>query len=53
MIKDLRMWIADVYTKHGYVAVLVVIAVIVALILLVSYATGYDVASIANWIGEQ
>lgn len=50
-----RFWnfVGDAYAKNGYVAVLVIAVVVVVLVLAVSYATGYDVASIMEWLGAQ
>lgn len=43
-------WIKDIYTKHGYVAALVTIAVLVALTVGVSWFAGIDVQDIARWL---
>lgn len=43
-------WIGDIYTKHGYIAALVSIIVIVALALGVSLVAGIDLRDIARWI---
>ncbi len=43
-------WIGDIYTKHGYVAALITIVVLVASAVGVSYAAGIDLRDIARWI---
>ena len=45
-------WIGDIYKAHGYIAALVTIVMLVALVVGVAYATGVDVRDIARWIGQ-
>lgn len=44
-------FLKNVYKDNGYIGVLITIAVIVALVLAVSYFSGIGVADIAKWIG--
>lgn len=51
-MKLLINWLADVYGRYGYTAVLIVIVVLVALVLLVAQLGGVSVGDIARWIGS-
>ena len=43
-------WNGDIYTKHGYIAALVTIVVLVALAVGVSYVAGIDLKDIGIWL---
>lgn len=43
-------WIKDIYTKHGYVAALITIVVLVALMLGVSWFAGIDLQDLGRWL---
>lgn len=51
-MKLLINWLASVDRRFGYVAVLISIAVLVALVLLVAQLGGVSVGDIARWIGS-
>jgi hypothetical protein len=50
-MKTLISWLGDVYRKNGYVAVLVVVAVIVGLALVVAKVGGVNLGDIVAWVG--
>lgn len=52
-MNTIKSWLADVYVKHGYQAVLLVVVVLVLLLVSISYVTGYSVADIVVWLGGQ
>ncbi len=43
-------WIKDIYQKHGYVAALVTIIVLVALAVGVGYVAGIDIKDLGRWL---
>ncbi len=43
-------WISDVYTKHGYIAALVTIGVLVILAGAIAWVFGLDIKQIAIWL---
>lgn len=43
-------WLSDVYQKSGYVAVLIALIVIVALVLAVSLVGHVGIGDIAKWL---
>lgn len=52
-MKTLLDWLKDVNNKNGYIGVLVVITVIVALALIVSQIGGIAIGDIAAWLSGQ
>ncbi len=43
-------WIGDIYTKHGYIAALVTIVVLVALAAGLDWAFDIDLIDLVRWI---
>ena len=43
-------WIGNIYNTHGYIAALVTIVVLVALVVGVAMFTGLDLGVITNWL---
>lgn len=50
-MKTLTTWISDIYTRHGWLAAIIVLAVIVALVVGVCLALGIDGGDMARWLG--
>ena len=44
-------WIGNIYNKHGYVAALITICVLAALVVGVAMLTGLDLGVITDWLG--
>ena len=52
-MKTLIEWLKDVNAKNGYVGVLIVLAVVVALVLLVVKVGGVSLGDVLAWLGAQ
>ena len=51
MTKTTLAWLSDVYTRYGWLATLVCLVVIVALIVGVCWLFGISPAAMATWLG--
>ena len=51
-MQTIKNFLADVYSKSGYVAVLIVVVTVFVLVLATVYLTGISLADVAQWLKD-
>lgn len=51
-MKTITAWIGDIYVKHGYIAALVTIVVLVVLAVGVAWFAGVDIGALGGWLNN-
>lgn len=51
-MQKITNWVGDIYTKHGYIAALVTVVVLVVLAVGVALVSGIDLGALGGWLNN-